>query len=94
MVLSRQFAYLNSDMDYEMYMKLPPGIQWLEDMKSMPGNPVMHIMKGLYGAKQAGRLWNKMLDASLKSRGFVVTTHDPCMYVKQMPGGRGLLVLG
>ena len=46
-------------MDYEMYMELPPGIQWLEDMKDMPGNPVMHIMKELYGAKQAGRLWNK-----------------------------------
>jgi hypothetical protein len=89
-----QTAYLNSDMDYEMYMKLPPGIQWLEDMEDMPGNPVMHIMKGLYGAKQAGRLWNKMLDASLKRRGFVITTHDPCMYVKQMPDGRRLMVLG
>jgi hypothetical protein len=81
-------------MDYEMYMKLPPGIQWLEDMKDMPGNPVMRIMKGLYGAKQAGRLWNKMLDSSLKRRGFVVTTHDPCLYVKFMPDGRRLFVLG
>ena len=89
-----QTAYLNSEMDHEMYMKLPPGIQWLEDMGSLPGNPVMHLLKGLYGAKQAGRLWNKMLDASLKRRGFKVTTHDPCMYIKFMPGGRRLMVLG
>jgi hypothetical protein len=54
----------------------------------------MHLLKGLYGAKQAGRLWNKMLDASLKRRGFKVTTHDPCMYIKFMPGGRRLMVLG
>jgi hypothetical protein len=89
-----QTAYLNSEMDHEMYMKLPPGIQWLEDMGSLPGNPVMHLLKGLYGAKQAGRLWNKMLDAPLKRRGFKVTTHDPCMYIKFMPGGRRLMVLG
>ena len=56
-----QTAYLNSDMDYEMYMKLPPGVQWLEDMKNMPGNPVMHI-------HHKGSIWSETSGQAMERR--------------------------
>ena len=60
-------AFLYGDIDVEMYVKLPNGL--------------MHrLTKGLYGIKQAGRLWNKKLNETLLSLGFKRCDSDPCCY--------------
>ena len=67
-------AYLEADLDTEIYMELPPE----------PGQPrrVVRLLKSIYGLKQAGDLWNKKLDGILRSLGFVRCESDACVYVR------------
>jgi hypothetical protein len=62
-------AYLNGDLDEDIYMRQPPGF-------AAPGSAplVCHLDKALYGLRQAGRAWNLKLD------GLKRTTHDSCLY--------------
>lgn len=69
-------AYLNGDLDEEIYMKQPTG--YVEEGKE---SCVCRLKKGLYGLKQAGRLWNKKIDTVLKGMGFAALPADNCVYV-------------
>ena len=40
------------------------------------------LKKSLYGLKQAGRLWSKLLDSKLQQSGFQQSTTDMCLYFK------------
>lgn len=50
-------AFLNADIDTEIYMTYPPGYP----PKSGNSKQVFQLLKGLYGLKQASRLWNEKL---------------------------------
>ena len=67
-------AYLNGEMDEEIYMIQPQGYE--------TGNKVARLMKGLYGTKQAGRKWNKKFHATLIEDGFIQARSDQCLYYK------------
>ena len=41
------------------------------------------LKKSLYGFKQAGRLWSKLLHSKLVELSFKQCTTDMCLYVKQ-----------
>ncbi|CAH0478331.1 unnamed protein product [Peronospora belbahrii] len=41
------------------------------------------LKKSLYGLKQAGRLWSKLLHQKLIEEGFKQCTTDVCLYDKQ-----------
>jgi hypothetical protein len=62
----RQFdvsaAYLHGDIDGEVYMEPPAGYQ-KDDL-------VWQLLKGLYGLKQAGRIWHERLKADMQEIGF------------------------
>jgi transposase InsO family protein len=77
-------AYLNGDLEEELYMKQPTGFV-------RPGTDglVCRLNKSLYGLKQAGRTWNKRIDVELKARGFTPIHADPCVYAYK----RGSVVL-
>ena len=77
-------AYLNADIDAEIYMKQPEGF------KKDPGL-VCKLNKSLYGLKQSGRLWNGMLDKFLKEQNFVNSLADTCVYTKS--DGKSKLIL-
>jgi hypothetical protein len=49
-------AYLNAGLDKGIYMLLPAGI-----LKKGQEGKVCQLLKGLYGLKQAGRVWYKRL---------------------------------
>lgn len=70
-------AYLNGDIDYEIFMKQPPGyeVKGKEDF-------VCKLNKGLYGLKQAGRLWYAKIDKELHQLGFTRMNTDGCAYMK------------
>ena len=71
-------AYLNADIDCEIYMNQPVGYEQFLDSKV---KMVCKLNKALYGLKQSGRMWNNVLSAFLKERDFIQSEHDPCLYI-------------
>ena len=69
-------AYLNGDIDKDIFMSQPPGFQ----DKKYP-NWVCLLGKGLYGIKQAGRLWYAVIKAFLLEIGFRQSDADPCVFI-------------
>jgi Reverse transcriptase (RNA-dependent DNA polymerase)/Malate synthase len=76
-------AFLNGDIDAEVYMKIPEGL-------SMEGDPapgedpkrwVVRLLKGLYGIKQGPRIWALRLHSVLTDIGFERTDCDHSVYV-------------
>ena len=68
-------AFLNGDIDTDIYMKQPEG--FVRD-----STKVCKLRKGIYGLKQAARLWNSKFDAYLKERDYRASEADPCIYIK------------
>jgi hypothetical protein len=62
----RQFdvsaAYLHGEVDGEVYMEPPLGYE--------KDNHLWLLLKGLYGLKQAGRIWHDRLKADMKDLGY------------------------
>lgn len=44
----------------------------------------LRLHKTLYGLKQAGREWNRLLDATLRAAGFVNHPAELCLYIKRV----------
>ena len=65
-------AFVQSELDHEEFMKLPPGCG------SMSGK-VVRVNKSLYGLKQASRAFYKRLVSDLKMIGFEQSLSDPCV---------------
>ena len=71
-------AFLNEDLESEVYMKCPSGFE-------VPGK-VWKLEKALYGLRQAAQAWYNKLKASLKGAGFTVSLTDPCLYMTKVQG--------
>jgi hypothetical protein len=50
--------------------------------RGMPPNFKVKLIRSLYGLKQAGALWNSLLNSKLLGSGFIRLIHDQCVYVK------------
>lgn len=74
-VLDIDSAFLHSDLPTPLYMKAPKGL-------NLKNGEVLKIKKGLYGAKQAARLWWLHFTDYLKSVGFTPNPADPCLMMK------------
>ena len=66
-------AYLNGDLEEEVYMELPEGFQERDP------NLVCKLLKGLYGTKQGGRCWNVVFTNYLKKKGLEQSKEDQCV---------------
>ena len=79
--LDIDLAYLYADLEEEVYMQPPPGVD------ITPGK-VWLLQKSLYGLKQAGRNWNKLLDSTLRKEGFDFKQleTDTCLYIRKLNG--------
>ena len=69
-------AFLNGDLEEEIYMEQPPGF-----IKEGQEHKVLRLQKAIYGLKQALRQWNKKLHATLFEMGFSRTYEDYGIYV-------------
>lgn len=67
-------AYLNGDLDEEIYMQQPKGY---ED----GSGKICKLRKALYGLKQSARCWNRKFVDSLKKFKLTATSEDPCVFV-------------
>ena len=78
-------AFLNGKLEEELYMTFPPGYP------SKNKDTVVRLLKGLYGLKQASRIWQKTLYESLAKVGLV-----PCKTesgVLHIPGSKSLCLV-
>jgi hypothetical protein len=83
--------YLNTEMDYYEYMRLPINIIPQEIVDQYTLLPLMHndyvyieIQKGMYGLPQAGIIVNKKLKKHLTKSGYAPTAHTPGMWKHHM----------
>ena len=65
-------AYLEGDLEEEIYMRSPEGLV---------GTEFVRVDKALYGLKQSGRAWYKKLDEKLGIIGFERSKCDACVYI-------------
>ena len=71
-------AYLNVTLKETIYMKLPQGV-----LKPGEEGKVCHLVKGLYGLKQAGRGWyQEMSRVLIKDLGFTHSTVDHSVFFR------------
>lgn len=71
-------AYLNADIDCEIYLEQPEGFVKTNDENGT--KLVCKLKKSLYGLKQSGRNWYNLLHGSLVEEGFKQLQTDCCVY--------------
>jgi len=77
-------ALLHPEIDTEIYMQLPEGIEWLESTAMLGGNLdcILRLSNALYGLRQAPRLWHQEIDGFLQSIGFHRSRADISLYIR------------
>src|SRR5215469_8592877 len=78
-------AFLNGDIDSEIYMKHPEGFH------QGGKDTVLKLIKSIYGLKQSPRLWHQKLDSVLQTLGFKKVQSDNALWVYQLDGVRIIL---
>lgn len=71
-------AFLNGELDEEIYMEQPEGFIVKGKEKK-----VCKLKKSLYGLKQAPKQWHEKFDNTMKSYGFSINECDKCVYIKK-----------
>ncbi|KAK9194952.1 hypothetical protein WN943_003067 [Citrus x changshan-huyou] len=81
-------AFLNGDLDEEIYMEQPEGF-------IAPGQEkkVCKLVKSLYGLKQAPKQWHEKFDHTMITSGFKINECDKCVYVKEIENDYVILCL-
>jgi hypothetical protein len=69
-------AFLYADLDEDVYMTPPPGM-------NIKSGYCLKLDKSLYGLKQAPRNWNKNIVDQITSMGFKQCVLDNCLFVKE-----------
>ena len=77
-------AFLNAPLSHKVYMKLPPG-------SGDPGS-VVRLVKSLYGLKQAGHDWNKLISGKLVKLGYSQLKCDSCLFIKRTQNNRVIVL--
>jgi hypothetical protein len=70
-------AFLNGDLDEEVYMEQPEGFIMHEHEKKL-----CKLVKSLYGLKQAPKQWHEKFGYVILSHGFKHNNADKCIYSK------------
>jgi hypothetical protein len=70
-------AFLEADIEEEIYMRQPEGFREVNDQGD---ELVCKLLRALYGLKQAPRNWNKTITTWLLGYGFIQSNVDPGIY--------------
>ena len=93
LVMDAETAFLYGDIDEEIFMKSPVGMQEIDPGSS--SEDCYQLLKGIYGLCQAARqFWKKFVNTAKKeSFGFQVSPVDPCMLYKQNELGICVIIM-
>lgn len=80
-------AFLNGELWEEVYIAQPP-----EFFIARQEKKVLHLIKALYGLRQAPRAWYAKLDFSLESLGFQRSAYKHAVYTRGV--GKHRLIVG
>lgn len=69
-------AFLNGELETEIYIKIPEGLQQKK-------GKVLKLRKALYGLKGAPRCWYGRLHEFIVNNGFKQSKHDFCLYTNE-----------
>src|SRR5215471_12011740 len=78
-------AFLNGELEEEVYMEQPEGFH------QGAYDEFLQLLKGIYGLKQAGRIWHKKLDKELQDMGFIKVQCDHSVWVFQRHGTKVII---
>lgn len=79
-------AFLHAPIDYEIYINPPEGYAEKEGV-------VYKLEKSLYGLKQSGRNWNRVLHDCLTENGFTQNQADHCVYSQESQEGKVIIIV-
>ena len=85
-------AFLNGELDEEIYMKIPEEYAERKGI-TLPKGSVFRLHKSIYGLKQASRQWFIKFSAALLRLGFTRATGDHTLFLKTCADGNFLAVL-
>ncbi|TPX78393.1 DNA-directed DNA polymerase [Chytriomyces confervae] len=85
-------AYLNSKMDFNVVIRIPDGYELLDPQIDRKRH-ALRLLKGQYGTKQGGYLWNEEFKGTLVSIGFKQAVSDPGLFRIQRNGSELLITL-
>jgi hypothetical protein len=74
-------AFLNSDVEEEIYIQFLQGLEVPEEFTK--GAPALRLLKAVYGLKEALRLWNDGVNATLHRLKCSRCDSVPCLYVRK-----------
>ncbi|RVW79952.1 Retrovirus-related Pol polyprotein from transposon RE2 [Vitis vinifera] len=81
-------AFLNGDLEEEVYMDIPTGLEMTSNF-----NKVCRLRKSLYGLKQSPRAWFERFTKVVKGYGFVQCQSDHTLFVKHFPEGKLAIII-
>ncbi|RVW64346.1 Retrovirus-related Pol polyprotein from transposon RE1 [Vitis vinifera] len=81
-------AFLNGDLEEEVYMEIPPGFEG-----SMAKNQVCKLQKSLYGLKQSPRAWFDRFTKVVLKLGYKQGQADHTLFVKKSHAGKMAILI-
>jgi len=79
-------AFLQGELQESLYMELPEGWEdilaklMLKQGVTLDAGKVIKLNKGIYGLKQAGRIWYQAMSKLFLAIGFTQSTADTCLF--------------
>lgn len=81
-----QTAFLYGELNKDVYMEIPEGLNNERSGKNARENSVCKLNKALYGLKQSPRCWNKKFTSFLSQFEFKPTEADKCVFISRING--------
>jgi len=85
-------AYLYGDLDSEIYMKIPDGIDVQNSSKPRSAH-VIKLRRSLYGLKQSDRMWYTRLKDYLIRNGYKNSDLCPCVFINKTSSGFAIVAV-
>ncbi len=80
-------AFLNAELDYPRYMRLPDGVELDKNKYTCKLN------KAIYGLRISPRRWYMTIETTLKEFGLRQSRHEPCLFYRVTTSGFTLLTM-